>query len=139
MSQENVKLARRAIEAWNRDGPQAAEQYAAQDFEYHDPAALPDAKVIRGREAVTAHFAANDAAVAMRFTIKQALQAGEDAVVLLMEVEAHGTGSEIAMSGPFAQVLEFRDGEIRRTRSFLTWAEALEAVGLTEQDAHADS
>ena len=36
-------------------------------------------------------------------------------------------------------VEEFRDGKVLRMRTYASRREALEAVGLSEQDAHADS
>jgi ketosteroid isomerase-like protein len=133
MSQENVELARKAIAAWNRGGPEAAKQFSAEDCEYHDPPTLPDAKVIRGRDAVAAHFAANAASVGeMRFAIREALSIRNDCVLLLMDLEVRGAGSGIDMSGSFAQLVEIANGELWRTRSFLSWEEALEAAGLSE-------
>jgi ketosteroid isomerase-like protein len=132
MSEENVSLARRAIEAWNQGGPEQAKQYSAEDFEYRDPPTLPDPKTIRGRDAAAAHFAENLAAVGeMRFVIKRALPVGADGVVLLMNLEV-GAQSGIGISGQFAQVVEIADGQLQRTRSFLSWNEALEAAGLSE-------
>ena len=36
-------------------------------------------------------------------------------------------------------VQEFRDGKVLRMRTYASRREALEAAGLSEQDAHADS
>jgi ketosteroid isomerase-like protein len=116
MSQENVEIARRVIDAWNRGGFREARQSAAEDFEYHDPPTLPDRKVIKGREAVDAHFAENTASVGeLRFVIRDVRPASDNSVVLLMNLEVKGAHSGIAMSGPFAQVLAIVDGQLRRT------------------------
>jgi hypothetical protein len=39
----------------------------------------------------------------------------------------------------WCHLFSFKDGLIRRTQSFLDRESALEAAGLSEQDAHADS
>ena len=44
------------------------------------------------------------------------------------------------VTGPATSgVYDLRAGRILRVQQFVTYAEALEAVGLSEQDAHADS
>ncbi len=58
-------------------------------------------------------------------------------------VSVHRTRSKarytgIELEGPVAYVWTFRDGKIIHFRSFRDPDEALEAVGLPEQDAHAD-
>jgi hypothetical protein len=52
-----------------------------------------------------------------------------------------GRASGISLGGdiPATNVWDLADGKIRRVRIFLDRREALEAVGLSEQDAHADS
>ena len=36
MSEENVEVVRRAIDAWNEGGPEQAKQFWAEDSELHD-------------------------------------------------------------------------------------------------------
>jgi hypothetical protein len=43
------------------------------------------------------------------------------------------------MDVPMFNVFEVQEGKVRRFWSYLDRAEALEAAGLSEQDAHADS
>jgi ketosteroid isomerase-like protein len=63
-----------------------------------------------------------------------------DRVVALMDLRMRGrsTGIEVAL-GKHAWVTTFRDGLIVHTKLYMSQSEALEAVGLSEQDAHADS
>jgi ketosteroid isomerase-like protein len=56
MSQENVEVVRRAIEAWNEGGPQSAKRFWAEDFEWNDPPNLPNPRVVRGRDASVAYL-----------------------------------------------------------------------------------
>ncbi len=48
------------------------------------------------------------------------------------------TGIEVSM-GKYAQVATFRDALMVRMKLYPSQSEALEAVGLSEQDAHADT
>jgi hypothetical protein len=55
-------------------------------------------------------------------------------------LRAHGKGSGIDLDVPVAYLgSENQGGLIRKLRAFLNPEEALEAVGLSEQDAHPDS
>ena len=51
----------------------------------------------------------------------------------------HGAGSDTPIEQVFWQVVRWRRGRCFWWAHFDTRAEALEAVGLSEQDAHADS
>jgi ketosteroid isomerase-like protein len=67
------------------------------------------------------------------------VDAGDRIVVLLdLRMRGRSTGMEVAV-GKFAFVNTFRDGLIVHTKIYMSQSEALEAVGLSEQDAHADS
>ena len=55
-----------------------------------------------------------------------------DAVGLRLELTIRGAESGVDVPGEMAQVVEVADGRIQRIRVFMTWAEALEAAGLSE-------
>jgi hypothetical protein len=63
-----------------------------------------------------------------------------DRIVVLLDLRMRGrsTGMEVAV-GKFAFVTTFRDGLIVGSKVYTSQSEALEAVALSEQDAHADS
>ena len=67
------------------------------------------------------------------------IDAGDDRVVAITRQSAKGRGSGAPVELQFASVNTLRDGQIVDRRHYLDAAEALEAVGLSEQDAHADS
>jgi ketosteroid isomerase-like protein len=63
-----------------------------------------------------------------------------DHVVQLFDLRMRGRSTGIEMPfGKVAWVYTFRDGLIVHMKLYMSQAEALEAVGLSEQDAHADS
>jgi ketosteroid isomerase-like protein len=63
-----------------------------------------------------------------------------DRVVTLLDLRMRGrsTGIEVAV-GKHAWVATFRDGLMVHSKLYMSQSEALEAVGLSEQGAHADS
>ena len=63
-----------------------------------------------------------------------------DTVVALGEMVGVIKGSNATVRQPMGSVVtDFHGGRIGETRFFLSWEATLEAVGLSEQDAHADS
>ena len=54
-------------------------------------------------------------------------------------MSGHGTGSGVSVNQQLFQLMTFRGGLIVRQDDFQDRAQALEAVGLSEQDARADS
>ncbi|HEY2180398.1 MAG TPA: nuclear transport factor 2 family protein [Solirubrobacteraceae bacterium] len=50
MSQHDVEAVRRAIEVFNRDGPEAVTAFFDPEIEWHDLPEQPDAGVHHGRE-----------------------------------------------------------------------------------------
>jgi hypothetical protein len=61
-----------------------------------------------------------------------------DWVLTPTDVKARGRGG-IPVEMRVFQLWQVRDGKVAALRAFLSEREALEAVGLSEQDAHADS
>jgi ketosteroid isomerase-like protein len=132
MSRENVELVRRAYEAWNEGGSESAKEFWAEDLAFHDPPNLPDARVVRRRDAAAAYLTDQVNVVGdMKVTLVDVRTRGE-AVVLRMELTIQGAESGVDVPGEIAQVVEVADGRLQRIRLFMTWEEALEAAGLRE-------
>jgi ketosteroid isomerase-like protein len=77
--------------------------------------------------------------VTWRATVEEVIDLGDRVLVLsrafgLLE----GSRAEVEATG-VASVWTVRDGKIARVEFYAVRADALEAVGLSEQDAHADS
>jgi ketosteroid isomerase-like protein len=67
------------------------------------------------------------------------VEAGDRVVVLLdSRTRGHSTGIEVSV-GRAAFVTTFKDGLMVHNRFYMSHSEALEAAGLSEQDAHAES
>jgi len=139
MSQENVEVVRDAFGAWN-----AGEMGALGDL--CDPdvivrgfeGSLEGQELTVGRESVMRGFERMretwDADAAE--TITDFIDAGDRVVARFIW---RGTGHGPAFGLEVTAVYTLRKGKIFLVEYFRDHAEALEAVGLSEQDAHADS
>jgi ketosteroid isomerase-like protein len=66
----------------------------------------------------------------------QLVDAGDSVVVLLDQwMRGRSTGIELPL-GKYAHIYTFRDGLVVHWKVYMSQSQALEAVGLSEQDAH---
>jgi ketosteroid isomerase-like protein len=132
MSQENVEMLRRGYEAYNRGDAEGTVADFAPTFEYHDTPEFPDGGMHLGREAFRRHVesyldAWSDASVEV-----DARAVGEQVVGRIRYTGAgRATGIEVE-TPEYGALYDFRAGRIRRVRQFATYADALEAAGLSE-------
>jgi ketosteroid isomerase-like protein len=75
----------------------------------------------------------------LRVESKGVIAAPDGRVISLLRISGRGRGSGIDVAMEAADVFTLRDGKVIRMVGFPDRAEALEAVGLSEQDAHSDS
>jgi len=149
MSQENVKQLRASIEAFRAGTSESdREGMLTKIAELLDPdieldaseAAIPDiAEVYRGIEGVRQFWREWLAAwETLRFEYE--LVGAGDCVVQLFDLRMRGRSTGIEMPfGKVAWAYTFRDGLIVHQKLYMSQSEALEAVGLSEQDVQADS
>jgi ketosteroid isomerase-like protein len=67
------------------------------------------------------------------------IDVGDDRVVALVHQRATGKASGVQVDLHMAFIFDLKEGRVIRVRTFIDPAEALKAVGMSEQDAHADS
>ena len=133
MSQENVEIVRKGIEAWNQHDADLWLSYAAPDIEWAPagPAAV-ERTVYRGHDEVASGFAAIwETWDVFHFEEGQIRDLG-DSVLWLGRVQMRGKTSHVELDQEFAHHLVLLAGKIVRAHAFLTWREALEAIGLKE-------
>jgi uncharacterized protein len=132
MSQENVEIVRRMYEAVNRRDLDAWSELLDPEIEYHDAPGLPGGGVHNGREAVRRHAEGYlDAWSEARVEADPRLAGNQ----LIARLRYTGTGrtSGIDVETPeFGAVFDLRGDRISRVRQFTTYADALEAAGLSE-------
>jgi ketosteroid isomerase-like protein len=141
MSQENVELVRSAYAAYNEgDWEGARDVYHSEviwDLSTYE--GWPDTTEICGADAVV-DWLRDWASIYSDYysRIDQTFDSGDQVVVLARLGGRERNSTEFAEM-TWAQVTTVRDGKIIRVQNYSDRGKALEAVGLSEQDAHADS
>jgi uncharacterized protein len=132
MSQENVEIVRRGVDAFSRAAWEESVELMAPDVEWHDAPDLPGARLYQGREGVLARW--KDMAEALDdFTVEveQLFDAG-DQVVVFITSRGRGRISGIKVSRKLAQVATVRDGRVVKIVGYDDRAQALAAAGVTQ-------
>ena len=132
MSQENVEIVRAIYKAWADD--QSAAPFIHKDLEYVNP---PDA-VETGTRFGRHHLRrVGEVFPDVRIEPERYIDAGDDVVVIGTMV-GRGSGSGAQAHRRQGYVWTIAGGKAVRLCWFNDPAEALEAAGLSQQDAHAD-
>jgi ketosteroid isomerase-like protein len=141
MSQKNVEMVRRAIEAVNRGDVASALSETSDEFEMDWSNSIgPLRGVYRGRGQVTNFIEAFFEAWAdLEWDMREVVDVGREQVLVVNRLRMRGRSSGAVVEAMGAQIWTIRDGMLRRAKVFQSKAEALKALGLSEQDAHADS
>jgi ketosteroid isomerase-like protein len=138
MSQENVEIIRAAFDALNRGDLEGVLKDADPDFEFDLSRAVgPIQGVFKldQTRGVLEEFLGMWEAV--RWEIDELREVGDQVAASTTSYLRGRDGIEGTVRPSW--VWTFRDGRIVRQGFFQEWQEALEAVGLSKQDAHADS
>jgi len=133
MSQENVDLMRKAMDAYNRRDKAGWLALTDPDMEVVPPREWPESARILGREATWNFYVANAEAFGEGiFELVELIDAGSDSVVAHIRAAMRGKTSDASVSFSYWSVTTFRNGRGLRAEWFPDRAEALEAVGLPE-------
>ena len=137
MSQENVEIVRRVYDASLRSDWNSMSELLDPDFEFRGTVGgLEEGRIAHGAQQFREIFEKEDldAWDERRFEPEDFIDAG-DCVVVLQREYRRGRGSGVELETETAVVFEVRDGRVVRIQGYMDRAEALEAVGLSEQDA----
>ena len=141
MSQENVEIVRRVAEAFNRSDVAAMVEEHDPDVEWHPAMQASvggEATVYRGHEGLRAMMRDfYEVFAEIHLDVSETRDIG-DRVVLIGLLRVRGRESGVETQSPAAYVVSLGNRKVIEARTYLDPAEALEAVGLSEQDAHAD-
>jgi ketosteroid isomerase-like protein len=138
MSQENVEIVRRAIEAFNRHGVESLVSGSFYSPEIvFDPssAGIPGTGVYHGLDEIGAFFE-EDWFGAFPFEeweldVEELIDHG-DQVIAMTRQRGRGASSGVAAELELANIFTLRDGEILRLDLYRDREKALEAAGLRE-------
>jgi ketosteroid isomerase-like protein len=138
MSQENVENARRFFDAWNATGDLDLSAFDP-DLIYHPRADEPDPSPHVGRDAYEQLLRGFiESFSEIKFDLLEVRDEG-DYVVASTVIRCRVRDSGITVNDAYVFVGRVRDSLVVEGWEYRTMEEALEAVGLSEQDAHADS
>jgi ketosteroid isomerase-like protein len=133
VSQENVETAERALDAFNRRDLQAFARSMTSDVEWFPALERGlDGGSYRRYEGVASYFANLEATWKEPWFCPEEYRDLGEQVLALGRIRGRGSSSDVPVDAPMGIVFDFRGPEVCRARSFLTWAEALEAAALEE-------
>jgi ketosteroid isomerase-like protein len=139
MSQENAEVVRRWIDLWTRRDWAAYEAIHDPHVVVIPPEGWPDGEVSIGCEAwIRQSIRLKESWAADRNELEELHVTGSQVVIGARWI-TKGRDSGIEFDRTLWAVFTLLNRRITRIDWFLDRAEALEAVGLLEQDAHADS
>jgi uncharacterized protein len=132
VSQENVEVVRRALEAFEQGGLDATLRFYDPEVTWEEARDEPEAETHRGHNGVRALVEKwlvpfDD----LRIEPEEFIDAGE-AVVMPYRFRGRERSSGTDITAPETWVFWLRDGMICEVREYRHKAEALEAVGLSE-------
>jgi ketosteroid isomerase-like protein len=133
MSQENVEVVRAGYRAFAAGGAEAVAASFAPDAVHHSFPEWAGQSEYHGRDGLLELLAEwTDNFDDFEFDIREIREVGPK-VVMLGETVGRIKGSGVPIRHPLGAVYsDFRDGQIGEAHNFLTWREALEAVGQSE-------
>jgi ketosteroid isomerase-like protein len=141
MSQENVEIVRAAFEAYLLGDEGAVLDVIAEDVTVKNPRGLLDVPAVRhGRDAWRDSVAEFEEVFGhMRVEVREWVDAG-DWVLGLTRWMGKAKGSGVPVEANQVDAFRLRDGKVVEANlSYRSKEAALKALGLSEQDTHADS
>ena len=131
MSQENIQVVRRLIDAINEND--LPRELIGDDVELKNATtAVTDATYTGYEGALKWRRDLFDVMEDARYELDEVLASGPDYVVIANSLVGRGASSGVPVDMRWTSVFWFRDGRIARAAGFNTRAEALRAVGLRE-------
>ena len=139
MSRENVAIVQRFYDAWSRDEFPGPLELMDPEIEYVNPAGAIEPGTRRGVDAFAR--AVEKLLESWEFwrTETEDFRTTGDQVAVVVRYRTRGRGSGVDVEGRESALWTLRDGKVVRYEWFHEPTDALEAAGLSEQDAQADS
>ena len=134
-----MELVERFLKLYNRREIDAWVEMMAPDVEWHVDPEDPDTTVHRGPEAVKRYGLTWVEMMNVNVEVREVFDAGDDQAVAWTRGESLGGLSGASTGMDLAFIFKLRDGLVVRVQETQDKRKALEAVGLSEQGAHADS
>jgi uncharacterized protein len=133
MSEENVEIVRRSLEAFSGGDMEEMLSYMDPEGELHSAiVGGAEGNVYRGHEGFRKWYADSfESFEELRNEWSEFRDLG-DRVLVFGRVKARGRGSGVELDSPMGWVFTVRRGKLMKAEGFLSRAEALEVAGLSE-------
>jgi ketosteroid isomerase-like protein len=132
MSQENVEVMRRAMDAFNRGDGKAFDRLLTSDAEVVPVRAALEGTTYRGLDAGTQYCTAVDQSWANLGWEVEEIRDGGEQILALGHIRGEGRDSGVAIDARAGWLAHFSEGRIMRFQTFANRDDALEAAGLSE-------
>jgi ketosteroid isomerase-like protein len=139
MSQKNVEIVRRWIELFNRRDTKGLKELTEPDFEMRSLLLAVESDFRGDVDFPGAYFEALDDAYQRFQSVPEDFTDAGTAVLVSTRLHWRGKGSGAHGETPIFAAFWLRAGKVFKEETFTDRTEALEAVGLSKQDADADS
>jgi ketosteroid isomerase-like protein len=133
VSQQNVEIVRAFYERFASGDFNALAGFS-DDFEFVTSPELPDAGTYRGEGAIRFMKTWVESFDQLTIEATEIIDAGDKVVVAILQ-RGRPRGSQTAVEGRWWQAVTLRGGEIAQVVTFPERAQALEAAGLSAEDA----
>jgi uncharacterized protein len=130
MSQENVEIVRRALDAFSSGDAGSFAALTTPDLEWKTGLGAVEGEVFRGHEGVQRYFGRLGSAWEEFRFLAEEYRDRDDTVLVLGHLEGRGRGGGVPVISPVGAVWDLRDGLIWRLRAYLDQAEAAQVAGL---------
>jgi len=131
MSQENLEIVKRALDAFSSGDADAFADLTTPDVEWKTGlGAIEGGEIFHGRSGVEKYFKRLSSAWDEFRFIPDEFRDRDDVVLVLGRLEGRGRGGGVPVDSPVGAVWDLREGKICRLRAYLDRAEASEVAGL---------
>ena len=139
MSQENLELGRRLLDAANQEDRAAWLALSDPDLEWFPPAEWPENAPIRGSEAVWDYIVElNEPWAEGTYELVELIDGEDEKIAARLARHVRGKASGVDAEFEYWNVVTYRAGKQFRSEWFADREEALEAAGLAEDAPEAD-
>lgn len=129
MSQENVEVVRKTLEAFNRDGVEAALAYFDPEVEWLGPPEWLEKHLYKGHDGIREIAAVwGENFDEYRLDLEEAIDAGSNRVVALVYQRGLIKGGGGPIEGRIGYDWKLRDGKGTRVQVYFSWEEAVKAA-----------
>jgi ketosteroid isomerase-like protein len=133
MSEANVEIAKKVVDAFNRRDVEGFFALAASDFQWFPAmAGAVEGSGYRGRDGIEKYLVDIGDAWEEYRVLAEEFRDLDGRVLMLGRIEGRGRGSHAWIDSPTGTIFEFLNGKMSYLRTYLDHGEALRAAGLTE-------